>query len=349
MKQKATIKEWSPLHTRIIASRIGDGTLNFYKRVVWDNKHIDKMTKLFDILNIKHWKPVIGDKYGTYKFVLPSFIFREFSNRFNKEYPRIIEDKRYLLDSINKLDRPNKIQAICSLIVDDGSFVNWRPVIFEDQDKAVVLKVKELWDSLFPETSKMSYITTKKGTKVYHLFSNRDGVIELFNEIQESKKKFGDIADLWHKQKDLEDRFEKATNKRAKTLYETKQKKKYWKEKILDEFKRNKNLEFSEIKNLLNIHDDRIRNIIKELEKENKIFIIRAGNRSRYSLEKEDISQEYRERIIINFLTKNKSIKTKDVCKLLNLKMSQSFKSLKRMVNKDLLKQEWQNYYLKGS
>lgn len=341
---KFQIIEWTPLHTRVIAHRIGDGTLNYYKKIVWDNKHIEGMLGLLNKLNIKYWKPIKGDKYGTYKMVLPKFLFEEFSNKFDRDYNQNIEDPCYLLDSIQLLDKEHKLQALCALITDDGSFVNWVPVIFEDQNEKTVMKVKRLWDSLFPGNSRVSYILTKKGTKVYHLYSNRDGVIKLFKEIKNAKNKFGDFADLWHKQKDLETRFKKATNKRADVLYETKVNKERWKNVVLDGFKSKRILRFSEIKKILNLDKYRTWRITNKLVKERKIFLIDAGNKSRYSLEDIDISQDHRERVILDFVKNNKIIKTRDVCKLLDLKMGQSYKILKRMVNKKIIKQS-RDYY----
>ena len=65
-------------------------------------------------------------------------------------------------------------------------------------------KVKDLWDSLFPNTSSVCIYITKKGTKVYHLFSKREGIILLQQKIFESVEKYGSLANLWWKQKDLD-------------------------------------------------------------------------------------------------------------------------------------------------
>jgi len=348
MNSQNKIQKWTPLHTRIIASRIGDGTLNFYNKVVWDNKKINEMVSLLKQLNISHWKPIIGDRYGTYKLILPSHLFKEFSRIFNKDYNKLITSKVYFLDCIKELDNSHKLQALCSFIFDDGSFVNWRPVIFEDQDKEVVLNVKEIWDSLFPKTSKMDYIVTKKGTKVYHLFSNRDGVIKITNEIKEAKRKFGHLADLWHKQETLEKRFKKATNKRAIILNETKTSKLGWKNKLLEELKKNNELTFNQIKDILYLSQDRTRTLVKNLLNNQDICLIKAGNRSRYSLKEKDISQQRREKLILRFLKENRVITTKCACHLLDLGKSHSYKILKKMVNKGILEQKWQYYLLKG-
>lgn len=135
------INEWTPLHTRFISHRIGDGTVNVYGKPVWDNKHITEFVKLAEFLNFKLWKPVKGDSFGTYKIVMPRYAFEKFGKIFNKDIEMLIQDPVYLLDAIKELPEEHKLQTILALITDDGSCKGWLLVVFEDQNKETVDKV----------------------------------------------------------------------------------------------------------------------------------------------------------------------------------------------------------------
>tara|TARA_Y100000310_G_scaffold47186_1_gene43799 strand:- start:25418 stop:26305 length:888 start_codon:yes stop_codon:yes gene_type:complete len=288
MKNKIEYKllniNWTPLHTRFISHRIGDGTVNFYGHFVYDNKNVKHFLDLGDRLNIKVWGPIKGDCYSTKKIIISKKEFKNFSNLFNLTSERLLRDPVKLLDFISQFPEEHKLQTIFALIVDDGSCNRWMITVFEDQNKAVFDKVKDLWDSLFPNTSRDYIQVTKRGTKVYHLDANRKGIILLQQKINESVKKYGPLADLWWKQKDLDVRYAKAVSNRAKQLNYTKIFTYENKHKILDYLRKNKFITTRGTMKLLNLSLDRTRLVLNKLVDEDKIFLIDAGYNSRYSL-----------------------------------------------------------------
>lgn len=330
---------WTPLHTRILSHRIGDGTVNFYGHAVYDNKHVKHFVELADKLNIKLWKVMKGDSYNTKKIIIPKIFFEKFSKIFNANSEDIIKDPVKLLELIFQLPEEHRLQTILALIVDDGSCNNWRITVFEDQNKAIFDKVKQLWDSFFPNTSSTYTYITKKGTKVYHLFAKRNGIILLQQKINETVRIWGPLANLWWKQKDFDRRYAIATSKRAKLLNYTKEFTNKNKQEILDYLEKNKSITTKEVMKLLNLSFDRTYLVLNKLIRGGKIFLINSGNRSRYSLENEDVSIENRTKIITDFLKNHKKIYNMDAMRLLDLGNSRSYKILKELTSKEILKQ----------
>lgn len=340
---------WTPLHTRLISHRIGDGTVNFYGHFVYDNKNVKQFLDLTNKLNIKVWGPIKGDCYSTKKIIISKKVFKNFSYLFDLTSEKLLRDPVKLLDFISRLPEEHKLQAIFALIVDDGSCNRWIITVFEDKNKEVFDKVKELWDSLFPNTSSVYIYTTRKGTKVYHLNANSEGIILLQQKIFESVEKYGSLANLWWKQKDLDLRYSKAVNKRAKELNYTKEFSEENKQKILGHFRKNKYITTQATVKLLNLSIDRVRLILNKLINERKIFLIDAGNKSRYSLEYEDISIENRGKIIIEYLKTDKKIYNIDAMKILNLGKERCNVILRCLTDKGILKQirdGWETYYV---
>jgi len=340
---------WTPLHTRFISHRIGDGTVNFYGHFVYDNNYVKHFLDLADKLNIKVWGPIKGYRCNSNKIIISKNEFKKFSTSFNLTSEELLRDPVKLLDIIFQFPEEHKLQTILALIVDDGSFSSWMMIVFEDQNKAVFDKVKDLWDFLFPNTSKVSIYITRKGTKVYHLTANRDGVIQLQQKISEAIEKNGPLANLWWKQKDLNRRYSKAISERAKQLNYTKEFSEENKRKILDYLRKNKFTTIKDVMKLLNLSLDRTRLVLNKLTDEGKFFLINAGSKSRYSLEYEDISIKNREKIINEYLKNNNKIYNKDVRKLLNLGKERSNVILRYLTNKGILKQikdGWETYYV---
>ena len=330
---------WTPLHTRLISHRIGDGTVNLRGHYVWDNKNADEFIELAKKLNIKIWGPTICKKYGTNEIIINKKLFQKFANIIDADPKRLLKDCSYLIDNVMKLPKDHQIQTLLALIVDDGSCKNWRVTLFEDQDKGVVDKVHKLWDSFFPNTSSPYCHITKNKTPVHHIMIKRDGIIQLKKETDKAVNKFGDLAGLWWKQKDLDIRYNKATSKRAKQLRETEENKEIWENKTLDYLKENKVMTFSKLMGLLNLSKDRTRGTLKKLIKEKKIFVTNAGSKSRYTLEKEDNSLEYRQNLILDYLKENKTISNKECRKLLNLKAARTYVTLRKLIDKGIIKQ----------
>lgn len=344
---------WTPLHTRLISHRIGDGTVNFYGHAVYDNKHIKHFSELADKLNVKLWIIMKGDSYGTKKVIIHKKSFKKFSKVLNVNSEDIIKDPVKLLEVILQLPEEHKLQTIFSLIVDDGSCKDWMITIFEDQNEEIFDKVKYLWDSLFPDTSTTYIYTTKEGTKVYHLKTNREGIIQLQQKIYKAVEKYGSLANLWWKQKDLDLRYSKAVSKRAKQLNHTKKYSAKNKQRILNYLRKNKFITVREVMKLLNLSLDRTHLVLNKLVDENKIFVTKAGGKSRYSIEHEDISIGNRSKIITEYLKNHKKIYNRDVRKLLNLGEERSYAILKELTHRGILKQINKNrgtyYVLTGS
>lgn len=330
--------DWTPLHTRLIAHRVGDGTVNSYGVPVYDNKNMDSFIELTNHLKIKTWKPVISDKYGTKKICIPVDVFKKFSIICKCDYRALINEPVFLLDNIMKLGSEHRLEALLAAIVDDGSCKRWSICIFEDQNKATVDKINDLWDSLFPTKLKSSIIITKRGTKVFHLFCNREGIIRLYESIQRITKKYGYLASLWWKQKDLESRYLKATSERARQINETFKKRDNWNKKILEHIKDRGFITNNATMKLLGLSKYRTLRVLSKLAKNEKLILIKAGNRSRYVLVREDISLENREKLILDYLNENKYIQNKNARKILDLKESQTLKILNSMVESRLVK-----------
>ncbi|MDP3764999.1 MAG: hypothetical protein Q8R04_00650 [Nanoarchaeota archaeon] len=330
---------WTPLHTRLLAHRIGDGSVNHYGHYEYNNNHVDEFLDLANFLKIKYWGPVVSDKYGTRKVIIPKKTFRDFASVFNVNYEELIKNPVLLLEVIANLPEEHRLQAILAFIVDDGSCKSWLLTVFEDQNENVFNKVKELWEGIFPETSKIYTYTTKAGTKVYHLMVNRNGIISLALRIKNSTNKHGKLANLWWKQRDFNYRYEIAISKRALNLSETSKNHKNREKIILDYLKENNHLTFKEAQKILNLNRDRARYFFDKLIKDKKLFVIDAGNKSRYSVKFEDISLEARSRLIVEYLSHNKRIFNKDCRKLLNLGDGQSYKILKMISNQGITKQ----------
>lgn len=274
--------KWTPLHTRIISHRIGDGTVNFYKRPVWDNKRPEGFLSLCKSLKINLWKPTTSDSYGTQKIVIPISLYKEFAKLNKKDFRKLVEDREYLLETILTLPFEHRLQAMLSLIFDDGSCRSWMLVAFEDQDLKVAKLAQELWESLFPFTSRLDYHTTKNGTKIYHLYVNRNGIIQLYEEIQKLKTKYGNLSGLWQKEKDLHKRYIKATSENAKRLEETRKNEEKWKENLLEFSKLNGYVTIPIAKRFLNLSTDRAYRVLSILKKDKKLKVKFEGNKSRF-------------------------------------------------------------------
>lgn len=330
---------WTSLRTRILAHRIGDGSCNHYGHFEYTNKHMEEFIELLNILNIKYWDPVVSDKYGTKKIILHKKTFKDFASLFKINHKELIKNPVLLLETIAKLPEEHRLQAILAFIVDDGSCTAWMPIIFEDMNKEVFDKVKDLWDNMFPLTSRIYLYKTKKGTIVYHLAINREGIISLILSIKESVKKYGEYSNLWWKQNKFDNRYLKAISDRAKLLAETRVDEDKWGETILNYLKENKYLTFTKAQKILNLSKDRTILVLSKLVTDGNLFLTDAGSKSRYSITYEDVSFENRTRLIIEFIKANGRIYNKDCRELLNLGSAQSYKILKKIEVQELIKQ----------
>jgi len=192
---------------------------------------------------------------------------------------------------------------------------------------------------LFPLTSRDYTQITKKGTKVYHLDINREGLIILVKNIEEVIRKYGNYAGLWWKQKDLKIRYSKTVSERAKLLNETRINGNKKAEIILNYLKEKEYVKFTEIQKIINLSRDRTYLVLSKLVNNGRLFVIKAGSRGRYSLKNEDISFENRKRMIIEFIKNNGKIYNRDCRNLLNLRLDRCYKILKDMVRLGLVKQ----------
>ena len=333
-------EKWTPLHTRFVAHRIGDGTVNVHGYPVWDNKDITKFLQLAKQLKIKLWKPVISDDYGTYKVALPKEPFFELARICRADGTRLIHDTAYLLRNLRKLPRAHRLQVLAALIFDDGSCANWMMVAFEDQKRAVVMEAYRLWKDLFgSNTAKIMTRKTKMGTMMYRISVNRDGIIKLYEELKESIREHGDLAGLWRKQKALEARYRKATSPKALKMQERKLMEHMWRTKILNIAKKRGFIRPAKIYKITGREVNTTLRIIAPLLASKQLFFVKAGNRTRYSTNPVDSSIEIRQRLIISFLKREGRINNRQARKLLGLGIERTLVILKKLVSSGELAQ----------
>lgn len=328
---------WTPLHTRILAHRIGDGTVNVHGHYVWDNKNPSQFLLLAKQLGIKVWGPVVCKKWGTSKIMISKKFFQHFGNIVEADGKNLSRNSAVLIRSIEKLPFPHKLQTFCALIVDDGCCKNWMLTLFEDQNKETVDAVYHLWNSIFPATAKISFIVTKKGTTVYHIYINKLGIIQLKEAIDKAMLEFGMLAGLWWKQDALNKRYKKATNERASILEDTKNENEFRKAQILNFVRAKEKVSFSEIQNNLHLSTDRTRLLLNKLIKQNFMFVSKASCRSLYSITKIDVSEGYRKRLVLDYIKKNNYIHNRDAQRLFNLGPEQTGTILHRLVKMNLI------------
>lgn len=258
-----TIENWTPLHTRLLSHRLGDGTINVYRHAVWDNNRPKYFIDLLNHLGIKFWNPTKSG--STTKIVIPDLIFDEYAKIYNYNSLELRKNPNYLVKTFLSRNEDDIIQVLCACMFDDGSAKNWQPILFEDQKEELVENILQLWNLVIGFGAKINYATkTKKGTQMYHLVLSRDGFLSFYKKINDSIKKFGYLAGLWEKQNDLDIRYNVATNIRAQKLSETKNEINNWLEKLVLIAKSEKQLRFKDIKNYFNLSKDRTRNLINK-------------------------------------------------------------------------------------
>lgn len=140
MDIKANLKKynWTPLHTRIVSHRIGDGTVNYYGHYVWDNKTPEEFIELTKKLGINIWGPTRCKKWGTSKIIIHKNLFLKFGKIIEADGNLLLKNSVYLIENIKKMPRSHKMQTLFALLVDDGCCTNWMLTLFEDQHKDVV-------------------------------------------------------------------------------------------------------------------------------------------------------------------------------------------------------------------
>src|ERR1700690_958119 len=94
--------EWTPLCTRFLAHRLGDGTVNVHGRAVWDNNRPEHFLKLCELLKIDVWKPTKSGKCT--KIIMPNCIFDEYANLYGYNSKLLRQDSEYLAKTF--LERP---------------------------------------------------------------------------------------------------------------------------------------------------------------------------------------------------------------------------------------------------
>lgn len=277
-------KNWTPLHTRLVSHRIGDGGVNTYGHYTWDNKKPEKFIELAKKLDIKIWGPIQSDKWGTQKIIIHKKLFQKFGRITKSDEHGLLEDPVYLLEIIKELPKEHQLQTMLAILVDDGCCKNWMLILFEDQHKEIVEAVYELWNSLYPNTATIKVYLTKKKTKVYHIFVNRDGIIQLYEDLEKTTKKFGELAGIWWKSDALYKRYLKTISDSARKCNETKILRETRKNQVINNLKKQNSMTFRNIKYLLDLSDDRTRLIVKDLINEKRIVLIGKTKFSKYCL-----------------------------------------------------------------
>ena len=259
--------KWSPLHTRLVAHRIGDGTIDVHGNAVWNNKHPEEFLALAKKLGIQLRKPVLSDKWGVYKIVIPKTLFEILGKRYGIDGKVLARDTKMLLKVIFKMPEEDRLEALCALIFDDGCIKSWLMVVFEDQHEANARLVLQIWNGIFPKTGTIVESKTPRGTKIFHVYSNINGVIEFDKKLKAIKRKRGDIAGLWRKDADLEKRICIAQSKLANTFRQTQEKTGGWFKLIVKKTREKGTITYAEIRNMLGISRDRTHHLINKMKK----------------------------------------------------------------------------------
>jgi hypothetical protein len=210
--------------------------------------------------------------------------FRIFLEEIREGYERLKEDRLYLLESTMELSEDFRFQTILAIIVDDGCCKNWMLVVFEDMDKYVVEGVQALWESMFPRTSKIKWVKTKSGKRIYHLFADRNGIIGLRRRLERTLSKYGPFSGLWWKDEQLEARYAKAVSARGRMLNETRLDKEKRESKVMDCVEAQRGITFQETKKLLHISEDRTRTLLNSLRGNSKLELVGHTHTAKYVL-----------------------------------------------------------------
>jgi hypothetical protein len=231
----------------------------------------------------------------------------------------------------------HRLQAVLAAIFDDGSIKSWELCVFKDWHEPVVNGVRALWESLFQGTSRVYTFLTPKGTRVFELRANRDGILQLWEKVQDAVKTYGPLAGLWEKETELAERVSRAQTRRAMTLCRTRENAGAWREAICNYAAERPSFSREEVSRLLGVSRYGAYRQLRRLRIEGRIFTIRAGNRARYSAIYEDTRDSARFQRIAGLASEQGRVCNRDVRLLFGLGEARAYVLLKRMVGRGLL------------
>src|SRR3989344_6536142 len=187
-----------PLHFRIAASVIGDGTISRVEGhtfFVWSQKETKRMEELQRLLLKTNFKKR-GDK-----ITIPTIIMQLVSNALDMQ----IKDfsKENFLKKCILLPKEYRLQVLTAIIEDEGSFDKNR-LLIRMSDKNIMDLVCDLIDSLNYDRTKLREYTEKskysdKNILMYRTEMNIRGLKKFNEDLEAMKQKYSYLAGLWRK------------------------------------------------------------------------------------------------------------------------------------------------------
>jgi len=260
----------NPLHFRIAAHIIGDGTISTidgYKCFTWSQKETKSMEQL--------QKQLFGTNFKKRrdKITIPSTAVQLVSNvleipieRFNKE--------RFLKECLS-LPKEYRLQILTAIIEDEGSFDKNR-LLIRMADKNTMDLICCLIDMLnYDRTELRKYVEKSKysgkNINMYRTEINIRGLKRFNKDLGKTKQKYGNLAVLWTKYEKLE------KISKSYTLMDTYDKHNELIPKIRERFLKRRKILFSEIKTTFNLTDNQTMSLLRCMKNKGLIKRIRKG------------------------------------------------------------------------
>ncbi len=261
----------NPLHFRMVAHIIGDGTISTrsgYKFFIWCQKGTENMEQLQKLLLGANFTKQKDDK-----ITIPSTVVQFVSHSLGIPFKEF--NKRVFLKSCLPLPREYQIQVLSAIIEDEGSLDKNR-LIIRMSDRYIMENICYLIDRLnYDRTQLRMYVDKNKfsTTIMYRTDINIRGIKKLSNDLQIMKQKYGYLAGLWTKDKKLQHL------SKSHTLLDAYKRHEEITPKIMAKFINNDMVLFSEVKKDYNLTDDQTTSILRFMK--NKYLIKKIG-RGRY-------------------------------------------------------------------
>lgn len=198
----------NPLHLRIASHVIGDGSVHKvdkYEIYTWIQKSTKPMKELQKMVigrSLKSKSRITGgEKIGIPKFIM-KLVCSALKIDVNNFNPVLF------LDSCLKLRKEFRIQALTALIEDEAT-MDYNRIIIRMKSKEIIELIARLIDSLgYRRNEISSYHERNKWTNeefdMHKVSISLPGAQKYFVDLEELKRKYGNIAGLWKKNKGLE-------------------------------------------------------------------------------------------------------------------------------------------------
>ena len=260
----------NPLHTRMAAHIIGDGSITAikeYKEFSWWQKDISPMEKLQCILfgiSLKNQKN---------KIIIPKINIKLINAVVNLDMKKL--NKEGFLKACLQLPREHKVEILTAIVEDEGSFDKNRLIIRMSDGRLMVL-ICHLIDSLKYDRTKLrtffqNSTFLKKKTLMYRTDLNIRAIKTYHKDLEKLKQRYGKIAGLWTKDRKLEELSKNST------LMDGYDRHKVLIPKVLERFLNKRRILFLEIKKTFNLTDNETVSILRCMINKNLIKRIKKG------------------------------------------------------------------------